>query len=321
MKISVAMCTYNGERFLREQIDSIITQTLSVDEIIVCDDGSTDNTVKILGDYVKKHPGLFFIYQNKENLRSVKNFEKAITLCTGDLIFLSDQDDRWASNKVKDFTDFFRENPEIQVVASNGYCMNDQSEVLEKYTIWDGPKFLREKAISFNYYKLISYISNIATGATMAIRREILPEILPFPVVKNFHHDEWIAIVASRKNTFEMLDNKYLYYRIHESQQVGGISFDKTKRVKNKIRNVFDFENRNLSYKSYKRRLANLADSYKKNKRLYKNANRYNERFKENFENIELIYNQTRKLMQKKYFFTSIILNFSDKILGKRQLF
>jgi len=319
-KISVAMCTYNGERFLNEQIDSILSQTHPVDEIVVCDDGSTDRTIAMLREYDQKHPGLFFIHQNETNLRSVKNFEKAIGLCTGELIFLADQDDKWALNKVADFTEFLDKNPKIQVVVSNGYCMNDESEVMEKHTIWDGPKFLREKNINFSYYKLISYVSNIATGATMAIRKEILPEILPFPVVKDFHHDEWIAIVASRKNAFEMLDDKYLYYRIHENQQVGGISFDKTDRVKNKIRNVFDFENRDLGYKSYKRRLANLADSYKKNKKLYENADRYNEYFKENLENIEAVYNETRKLMKKKYFFTSIVLNISDRILGKRQL-
>ena len=87
MKISVALCTYNGEQFLKEQLDSILKQTQKVDEIVICDDGSTDATINILENYSANYPNIFHIYRNKVNLRSVKNFEKAITLCTGDLIF------------------------------------------------------------------------------------------------------------------------------------------------------------------------------------------------------------------------------------------
>ena len=75
MKLSVAMCTYNGGRFLKEQIDSILNQTLKVDEIIVCDDISTDDTLTILEEYSNKNPNLFKIYKNEINLKSVKNFE------------------------------------------------------------------------------------------------------------------------------------------------------------------------------------------------------------------------------------------------------
>ena len=78
MQISVALCTYNGEKFIHQQIDSILKQSLKVDEIVVCDDGSNDKTIEILNDYSKKNPDLFKIHQNEKNLRSVKNFEKAI---------------------------------------------------------------------------------------------------------------------------------------------------------------------------------------------------------------------------------------------------
>lgn len=99
MKTSVALCTYNGEKYIKEQLDSILNQTKKVDEIIVCDDCSSDKTVEILNHYSSTNPGLFKIYINEQNLRSVKNFEKAITLCTGDIIFLSDQDDFWVNEK------------------------------------------------------------------------------------------------------------------------------------------------------------------------------------------------------------------------------
>ena len=108
-KISVALCTYNGEKYLHQQIDSILNQTVPVHEIVVCDDGSNDQTSKILTQYQTKFPEVFKIHFNTENLRSVKNFEKAISLCTGDIIFLSDQDDIWEENKVEVFIKYFDE--------------------------------------------------------------------------------------------------------------------------------------------------------------------------------------------------------------------
>ena len=127
MKISVALCTYNGEKFLKEQLDSILNQTIAVDEIIICDDKSTDTTLSILRDYKKKYPTIISIYENENTLKSVKNFEKAISLCTGDIIFLSDQDDIWVDIKVEKYCDYFNENAAIQVLASNGYCINEKS--------------------------------------------------------------------------------------------------------------------------------------------------------------------------------------------------
>jgi glycosyltransferase involved in cell wall biosynthesis len=228
MKTSVAICTYNGEKYIREQIDSILNQTQKVDEIVVCDDRSSDKTIEIIEDYALANPNLFRIYINEVNLRSVKNFEKAIGLCTGDIIFLSDQDDAWIPEKVAEYVDYFNQNANIKVIASNGFCINDDSQIEEKYSIWEVPQFLKEKGATYDYFSIINYVSNLATGASMAFRREIVADILPIPVVKNFHHDEWIAIVASRNNEFVLLNKKYFYYRTHNTQQVGGVFYDKT---------------------------------------------------------------------------------------------
>ena len=108
MKLSVALCTFNGEIFLKEQLDSILNQSINIDEIIVCDDQSTDNTKQILESYKKDNPDLFKIYYNEKNLRSNKNFEKAIKLTSGDYIFLSDQDDIWKENKVEETLAVFK---------------------------------------------------------------------------------------------------------------------------------------------------------------------------------------------------------------------
>jgi len=106
MKISVAMCTFNGAKFLKEQIDSILNQTLKVDEIIICDDGSADDTLSIVTSYHNLYPNLFKFFKNENNLRSNKNFEKAITICDGDFIFLADQDDVWNESKVENTISF-----------------------------------------------------------------------------------------------------------------------------------------------------------------------------------------------------------------------
>ena len=92
--VSVALCTYNGERYLQEQLDSIYNQVMLVDEIIICDDNSQDNTLRIAHQFKDTHPELRIrIIENKNNMGVVKNFEKAISSCNGDIIFWSDQDD------------------------------------------------------------------------------------------------------------------------------------------------------------------------------------------------------------------------------------
>lgn len=319
MKISVAICTYNGEKYLNEQIDSILNQTLAVNEIIVCDDQSTDTTISILNTYADKNPELFKIYSNEVNLRSVKNFEKAITLCTGDIIFLSDQDDAWAKDKVAKCVAYFEENPKIQVIATNGYCIDENSVQSEKYAVWDVPHFLKEKNIPFDYFTMITYISNIATGASMAFKKEILKDVLPFPIMPNFHHDEWIAIVSAKNQTFEMLNEKYFYYRIHSNQQVGGVFFEKNDKTKKMLTDIFNIYQKNISFSNYKKRIKKLIFAYHRNKKLLNLDTKYRYIFEENLDQIESLIYSTSKDMKLKYPILSASLNLSDKLLKKRQ--
>ena len=255
MNLSVALCTYNGEKFLTEQLDSILNQTQKITEIIVCDDGSTDQTISILENYNVRFPNLFKIHQNEHNLRSVKNFEKAISLCTGEIIFLSDQDDIWVCNKVEDYVSYFNNHPNINVLASNGYCIDQNSIVHEKYAFWDAPQFLRDKNIDVDYFKIITHISNIATGASMAFRKSIVNDILPFPLMNNFHHDEWIALISSATSSFDLLNKKYFYYRIHDSQQVGGVFYEKNETNRQYLTDFFDFNSQQITFKIFRKRL------------------------------------------------------------------
>ena len=236
---SVALCSYNGEKYIHQQIDSILSQTHRPSEIVVCDDGSTDRTPEILVEYQKQYPEIFRIHFNEINLRSVKNFEKAISLCSKEIIFLSDQDDIWAENKAEKIVSFLDNHSEIDAVATNGFCIDENGAVHEKYSLWDAPVFLREKGKNIDYFEIILHC-NIATGASMAFRAALKPEIIPFPVLKDYHHDEWIAVNTARKGRFELLNDKLFYYRTHQEQQVGGVLFDKTEEGKAKLMRVFD---------------------------------------------------------------------------------
>lgn len=318
MKTSVALCTYNGERFIREQIDSILNQTQSVDEIVVCDDGSTDKTLDILEQYAIDNPNLFRIYKNEINLRSVKNFEKALQLCTGDILFLSDQDDIWTEYKVADYLNYFEKNPNINVIASNGYCIDENSKVHDKYSLWDIPALLREANSKVDYYKIIAYLGNIATGATMAVRKSFLKETISFPIIKGYHHDEWIALVAAHKNSFELLDKKYFYYRIHSNQQVGGVFFKKTKRNKYVFTYTYNLESPDLPFWSYKIILKKLIYSYLKNEKLLQENKAYSQLFKENLEGIKKLFYLRKQKMEELYPLKSKILDTSDRLFKKR---
>ncbi len=319
MIISVALCTYNGEAFLQQQIDSILNQTLKVGEIIVCDDGSTDTTISILQKYSKNNPNLFKICINKINLRSVKNFEKAIGLCTGEIIFLSDQDDVWVENKVEKYVEHFNENPTIDVLASNGFCIDENNNVHEKYAIWDVPNFLTEQKVEFYYFKIISYLENIATGASFAFRKKITQKIVPFPILNGFHHDEWIAIVSSYNNSFEMLHEKYFYYRIHNSQQVGGVFFEKNKKIKKSLTNIFNFENHEISLLVYKKRLKRVCKSFSKNKKLLA-INKTNINFNAVCNDTEELFLKTKSNFKKKSPLLYLLISATDKIFNKRKL-
>ncbi|MCS3871630.1 glycosyltransferase involved in cell wall biosynthesis [Chryseobacterium ginsenosidimutans] len=263
MKVSVAICTYNGERFLKTQINSILDQTVPVDEIVVCDDCSSDETKEILAEYKKQHPEIFKIHFNKVNLRSVKNFEKAISLCENEIIFLSDQDDIWNQNKVELFLEYFEKFPAIDVISSNAFIIDENDHIIDTNTIWDVVNFLEKRKIIYNYFKIFSLIGNFATGANMAFRKDFIESALPFPE-KKFHHDEWIALVSSSDDKFDFIREKTSSYRVHDSQQVGGVFFNKDKNTESQLSERFNVYNEKDSFRLLKRRFSILKDKRQK---------------------------------------------------------
>lgn len=258
IKISVALCTYNGETYLRKQLDSILNQTRPVDEIIICDDVSTDSTCVILDEYARNHPDTVRVIQNDQNLKAVKNFEKAIRLCTGDVIFLSDQDDIWHDEKVARYLTYLNDNPSVDIVCSNGYIIDNNGTTLDSLTVWDAQQMLKDREAHIDYTHAIYQCGNIATGASMALRRKSVLKMLPVPDTREeLLHDEWFALLSSYQGSLAMIDQKLFYYRIHAEQQVGGVSYLNTPEERERLYNKFSINNKSLP--SIKQRIKRVA--------------------------------------------------------------
>ncbi len=224
MKLSVALCTYNGARYIREQIESILNQTLRVNEIIVCDDCSTDNTISIIESYHDTTPTDVHIYRNEQNLGVCANFQKAINLCHGDIIFLADQDDIWHRDKTKIIVDYFSSHPDIHVVFSDGCLFYENGSPIENASLWkcfglkpDGYKYINEGYS----IELFSY-TNRVTGATLAIHRnfEYLHSFINY-CNNGMLHDETIAMLATNNNHIGAIPAELIDYRIHKEQKCG----------------------------------------------------------------------------------------------------
>lgn len=223
--ISVAMCTHNGEKFIGEQIHSILHQTLPVNEIVLSDDASTDRTVKIVEHSVAQHlkfhgsaPKLT-VLKNITPLGVTKNFEQALLQTSGRLIALSDQDDVWHPDKVKKLSQFFQ-NPKVLFVFSNAR-QTDQNNSFLGHDLFEALALShseRASVIKGESYKQFMR-RNLATGATVMLRRSLVDSAVPFP--EPWLHDEWLALVASAFNGVKMTDVMLIDYRQHSRNLVG----------------------------------------------------------------------------------------------------
>ena len=151
--ISVAMCTYNGAQYLKEQLDSIVKQTRLPNEVVVCDDGSIDATLQLLDKFKEITPFSVRIYRNKTNLGPTKNFEEAISLCRGDIIVLSDQDDIWVPYKLETLERAFEKYSDIGYIFSNAWVVDKKSRFVGD-TIWNRISFTIRDRSSFKKCQL-----------------------------------------------------------------------------------------------------------------------------------------------------------------------
>lgn len=224
MTTSVALCTYNGEKYIYTQLESIIKQSVHVDEIIICDDGSKDNTRAIIEDFIQTTTIPIKLICNSINLGYTRNFEKAICQCSGDIILLSDQDDVWLPDKVAIILDFFTKNPDKDFVFTNAQLINQSGLASYKTTLFDVLQWTKKnkKLVDKGYSYDILSLSGRVTGATTALRASFIPYCIPFPQTTiSAVHDEIIAVIASITNKIGYIDQCLIQYRIHGQQSVG----------------------------------------------------------------------------------------------------
>jgi glycosyltransferase involved in cell wall biosynthesis len=217
--VSVAMCCYNMAAFVEEQLDSIARQTRLPDELIVCDDGSTDRSVDILRAFSTRAPFPVTIIQNEQRLGCNRNFEKAISLCRGDIIFLSDHDDVWRPQKIKLILDLMQESSVGAAFGNAAVVGADLSPL--GFTLWDTCNFNVERRNRFaageQFSELI--VNNVMQGAAAAFRSSFRSLFMPIP--PEWQHDYWIALIVSALSRIEFTEETVLDYRQHAANLLG----------------------------------------------------------------------------------------------------
>lgn len=226
MKISVAMTTYNGEKYLLRQLDSLLHQLRPVDELVICDDCSTDSTWELLEEYRASHPDFpLHLHRNPENLGYRKNFRHALELCTGDVFFFCDQDDIWLPEKLRDMTDVLEENPGIQVLASS-FTLIDSADApipVKKIRGWSNNNLYSAVVpdgalVRIPLEKLVFH--NLCQGCAQAFRKSMRDSFLEH-FTENMHHDWQLNVLAAAQDGLWFLNRPLFRYRIHAANTLG----------------------------------------------------------------------------------------------------
>lgn len=233
-RFSVVICTYNGERYIREQIESILNQERKVDEIVVCDDGSTDRTVDIVKRLFTEFGFEHYRIMGPQATKGVAaNFLRGLKASTGDYAFTCDQDDVWLPDKVAIFADAI-EASNKQLYFSDGFVV-DSDLSKRGYSLWDTLGF--SARLLDNGTMLDVLLSRcVVTGAAMVVSRELIDQVEEIPSC--WLHDGWLAAVAACNDSIQPIDRKTFLYRQHGGNVVGAHSDSLLGRTENWMRNI-----------------------------------------------------------------------------------
>lgn len=217
MKVSVGICTYNGEKYIAEQLESILAQTRLPDEIVLTDDMSTDRTVEIARKILESGDIPFTIVANEEHQGLLKNFSGCLDRCSGDVIFSCDQDDVWMKNKIEVFLPYFENG--CNFVYSNAVVVDAERKLLED-DFWScyNIDFSR---LSVEQFSELLLTKLCVAGCNMAFTKSLYDRIRPIPY--HFLHDGWVAICAPWFGNIGFIDIPLIEYRRH-GKNVSGFS-------------------------------------------------------------------------------------------------
>jgi glycosyltransferase involved in cell wall biosynthesis len=220
MNLSIALCTYNGAVYLKEQLESIAAQTRTPDELVISDDQSTDDTLRLIEEFAATagFPVRFSV--NESNLGTAKNFEKAISLCRGEVILLSDQDDVWHRDKLESNERVFEAKPQLSLVFSNAELVD---ETLKPFadTLFDRLGFngRKQRLVKSGQALDLQLRENLVCGCTMAFRANLKELVLPISGDGPLVHDGWIVLLIAAVGEIDFINRPLLKYRQHSAQQ------------------------------------------------------------------------------------------------------
>lgn len=204
---SVAVCTYNGEKFIEDQLNSIVNQTIKPCQIVISDDSSKDRTIEIAEAVLRKSGIDYVININKPGLGITKNFDKSFTLCKGDIIFPSDQDNVWEENYIESMLQVFAEDSTLNLVYCNGYVTDENLNRIKptfsdsEMNVSDKETFLR-KAVTKQFFP---------HGHTIAVKRDFAVRSIP----SGFYYDEWLTMCASAERSVGSVNKNLVNFRRH----------------------------------------------------------------------------------------------------------
>ena len=231
MFISIAMCAYNGEKYILEQLNSIASQSRKPDELVICDDKSSDHTIDIIQEFSQTVPFDVRLMQNKKNIGSNANFEQAIKMCQGDIIVLADQDDVWMLNKLEKIELCFENHSNIGAVFSDAELVDEGMEPMN-CNLWEAYEFTQkeQKTISNGRFVDVLLKHNVVAGATMAFKRSYINYVTPIPM--HWVHDAWIVLLIAACTNVYLIKEPLIKYRQHSKQQIGARKLNLIQKIK-----------------------------------------------------------------------------------------
>nr|WP_295925129.1 glycosyltransferase family 2 protein [uncultured Dyadobacter sp.] len=219
VRISIALCTYNGEQFLRHQLDSIVNQSCVDWEIVVVDDGSSDGSWDILQGYAAGD-SRFRLFRNELNLGYNRNFEKALQLCQAEFIAICDQDDIWHPRKLELQMDAIGDN---QMIYHDSEFIDQKGNPIgfrmsDKFNLYRG-----RDAAAFLYLNCVS-------GHCILMKKDVLLSALPFP--DGCYYDQWLAFIATDRGSVDYLHQPLVQYRQHNRNSTDILAREKVQKSK-----------------------------------------------------------------------------------------
>lgn len=233
-RVTVVLTTYNSQRFIREQLRSILSQSRPVDELVIADDASTDDTAAVVAELLSESTATVHAVNHDTRVGYLANVESAASRATGDVVFFADHDDVWHRDKVDEMLPHLLERPRT-LAFTNGRVL-DAREADSQTDLWGRVGFRAEERDALRRGDGLPVLlqRHVVTGATMACTRDLLDLALPFP--KTSVHDHWLSLVAVTNGNVVPLDSRLVDYRVHDDNAVGLTARNPLERLRARAR-------------------------------------------------------------------------------------